>query len=59
MRKEICVIDDDLIYQMIIKKMIHRTEVFNEVVIYSRADKALKRFQKPRYKTPRPYLVGY
>ena len=47
MRKEICVIDDDLIYQMIIKKMIHRTDVYNEVVIYSRADKALKRFKNP------------
>jgi len=52
MKKEICVIDDDLIYQMIIGKMINRTEVFNDVVIYGRAKKALNSFKNAEIKLP-------
>jgi len=52
MKKEICVIDDDMIYQMIIKKMISRTDIFNDAVIYGRAEKALKHFKKSEAKLP-------
>lgn len=52
MKKEICVIDDDMIYQMIIKKMINRTELFNKIIVFGDAVKALEYFKDVEVKLP-------
>ncbi|WP_300435819.1 response regulator [Christiangramia sp.] len=41
MRKSICVIDDDVIYQKIIKKLIDQSTVFGKAYFYTRAKEAL------------------
>ncbi len=42
MKKSVWVIDDDEIYQIIIKKMITRAEIFEEQAYYANAKEALK-----------------
>ncbi|SDS01539.1 Response regulator receiver domain-containing protein [Gillisia sp. Hel1_33_143] len=57
MKKDICVIDDDMIYQLIIKKMINRSSAFGEIVVYSRADIALDYFKNSEVSLPTVILL--
>tara|TARA_B100000929_G_scaffold289636_1_gene280790 strand:+ start:2338 stop:2601 length:264 start_codon:yes stop_codon:yes gene_type:complete len=41
MRRSICIIDDDEIYQKIIKKLIARADVFDDAVFYTNAKEVL------------------
>jgi len=41
MRKSICIVDDDEIYQKIIKKLITRADVFDDAVFYTGAKEVL------------------
>jgi len=41
MRRSICIIDDDEIYQKIIKKLIARADVFDDAVFYTSAKEVL------------------
>ncbi len=57
MKKSVCVIDDDEIYRMISKKMIHRAGVFENVTFYKNAQEALKNFQTPEFVLPEVILL--
>jgi CheY-like chemotaxis protein len=50
--KSICVIDDDEIYQLIIKKVIERTGLFNVNTCYLNAAEALAMFSLPAIPLP-------
>lgn len=55
MKKTICVIDDDEIYQRIIKKIISRAEVFTDALFFKSAKVALDKFLKRD--TPLPSVI--
>jgi len=55
MEKEICVIDDDHIYQMIIQKIIKRTAIFVKSTAYRNAGHAFEKFKNPEF--PLPHLI--
>lgn len=57
MRKGICVIDDDEIYQKIIRKLIARAEVFERAVFYMRASDALEDLRNPETNLPDVILL--
>tara|TARA_R100000935_G_C2822886_1_gene160683 strand:+ start:849 stop:1232 length:384 start_codon:yes stop_codon:yes gene_type:complete len=50
--KSICVIDDDMIYQMIIKKIIERTHQFETIQFYKDGIYALEYFNDPNVVLP-------
>lgn len=52
MRKSVCVIDDDYIYQIIIKKLIERSEAFGESFYYEDAVSALNEISKEEHPLP-------
>ena len=43
MKNSICVIDDDVIYQQIIKKLIQRAGVFQQAIFFTSAEEALQK----------------
>jgi len=55
MKKEICVIDDDHIYQLIIEKIIRRTEIFEKNTFFTDAAHAFQQFQDTKF--PLPHLI--
>ena len=57
MRESICVIDDDQIYQLIIKKVVERTEEFESVCFYSDGLDACEDFKSPKYELPEIILL--
>lgn len=46
MKKTVCVIDDDVIYQIIIKKIIEKVGLFEPVQCYSNGSIALREFER-------------
>ncbi len=52
MSKSICIIDDDYIYQIIVKKIVAKAGIFNKVECFENAFKALKELQDPESKLP-------
>jgi len=55
MNKEICVIDDDHIYQLIIEKIIRRAAIFVKSTAYRKAGLAFQQFKDPEF--PLPHLI--
>jgi CheY-like chemotaxis protein len=55
MNKEICVIDDDHIYQLIIEKIIRRTAIFVKSTAFRNAGLAFQQFKNPEF--PLPHLI--
>ncbi len=55
MKKNICVIDDDQIYQIIIKKIIFKAGNFDKVHCYENGYKALEELKDPAI--PLPHLI--
>lgn len=55
MIESICVIDDDQIYQIIIKKIIAKTGIFEKVLCFENGLKALEDLKSPE--TPLPQLI--
>ena len=52
MSKSICVIDDDQIYQVIVKKIIFKAGIFINVECYENGYKALEVFSDPAFPLP-------
>lgn len=52
MSKSICVIDDDYIYQIIIKKLIEKSQAFGESYYYNDAVSALKEISREEHPLP-------
>ncbi|MDX1543430.1 MAG: response regulator [Christiangramia sp.] len=57
MRNDICVIDDDEIYQRIIRKLISRARVFEKAFFYMNAVDALEDLKNPETSLPRVILL--
>lgn len=57
MKKDICVIDDDTIYQLIIGKVIDRTAEFDDVCYYNDALEAIEEFKDPNAVLPELILL--
>lgn len=57
MRNGICVIDDDEIYQRIIRKLISRAGVFEKAFFYMNAVDALEDLKNPDTSLPRVILL--
>ncbi len=57
MKRDICVIDDDAIYQLIIGKVIERTAEFDEVCYYNDALEAIEEFKDPNAILPELILL--
>jgi len=57
MKGSICVIDDDMIYQMIVKKIIEKTEEFDTIRFYDDAIYALDDFKDPDNALPEIILL--
>lgn len=57
MKGSICIIDDDKIYQMIIKKIIERTVAFDNVKFYDDAIYALEDFKDHSIHLPKLILL--
>lgn len=57
MKKEICVIDDDSIYQLIIEKVILRTELFEKNTSFISAMNAFQQFKDPEFLLPNLILL--
>jgi CheY-like chemotaxis protein len=55
MNKEICIIDDDHIYQLIIEKVIRRAAIFVKSTAYINARLAFQQFKDPEF--PLPHLI--
>ena len=55
MSRSICIIDDDQIYQIIVKKIIFKAGIFETVHCYENGYKALKDFGNPEI--PLPHLI--
>lgn len=55
--KSICVIDDDDIYQRIIRKLIIRSEAFKDAIYYKSGISALKQLQDPTVRLPEIILL--
>ncbi len=57
MKRSICVIDDDMIYHMIIKKVIERTNQFETIQFYKDGIYALQDFKDPEVVLPEMILL--
>ncbi|CAM4173072.1 response regulator [Gillisia limnaea] len=57
MTRSICVIDDDQIYQIIVKKMISMAGIFENVLCYENAYKALEELKDPEIPLPNLILL--
>ena len=57
MKKSICVIDDDIIYQLIIGKIIDRSGYFHKPLFYKNATKALADFKSLEKDLPQVMLL--
>ncbi len=57
MNKEICVIDDDHIYQLIIEKIIRRAAIFGKSTAYKNAAHAFQQFKDPEFALPHLILL--
>lgn len=57
MKGSICVIDDDMIYQMIVKKIIEKTEEFDDIKFYDDAIYALEDFKDSNHSLPEIILL--
>lgn len=57
MKKSICVIDDDHIYQLIIRKVIERTEEFDLIYFYSDGIEAFEEFKNLQKELPEIILL--
>lgn len=57
MIKSICVIDDDQIYQIIIKKIISKAGIFESVLCYENGIKALEDLKDPAISLPSLILL--
>ncbi len=57
MNKEICVIDDDYIYQLIIEKIIRRAAIFVKSTAYRNAGHAFQQFKDPKFPLPQLILL--
>ncbi len=57
MKRDICVIDDDAIYQLIIGKVIERTAEFDAVCYYNDALEAIEEFKDPNTILPELILL--
>ena len=52
MKESICIIDDDLIYQLIIKKVVERTGEFDACCFCKNGLEAFEKFKSHDYKLP-------
>ena len=57
MKESICVIDDDQIYQLIIKKVVERTGEFDSICFYNDGIEAFKDFKSLDYDLPKIILL--
>ncbi|TVZ26787.1 response regulator receiver domain-containing protein [Gillisia sp. Hel_I_86] len=57
MKKDICIIDDDKIYQLIIKKVVERTSEFDSMCFYDDGIEAIEIFKSPEYVLPEIILL--
>ncbi|WP_010229890.1 response regulator [Gillisia marina] len=57
MRESICIIDDDQIYQLIVKKVVERTGQFNSICFYNDGIEAFEDFKSPEYDLPKLILL--
>lgn len=57
MEKQICVIDDDHIYQVIIEKIIRRTEIFVKNTAFTNSINAFEKFKDPEFTLPHLILL--
>lgn len=52
MTRSICIIDDDQIYQIIVKKIVAKAEIFDRVDCYENSYEALTDFRNPETALP-------
>ncbi len=57
MRKSICIIDDDQIYQIIVKKIISKADAFGEIFQYLNCWQAITDFEAPGCELPSLILL--
>ena len=57
MKKDICIIDDDQIYQLIINKVAERTGVFDDICFYNDGTEALEDLKSPDKLLPELILL--
>lgn len=57
MKKDICVIDDDKIYQLIIKKVVERTNEFDSIYFYNDGIEAFESFKSVENSLPEIILL--
>ncbi len=57
MSKSICVIDDDQIYQIIVKKIIFKSGIFEKAHCYANGYKALEELGSPGFPLPNLILL--
>ena len=57
MSKSICIIDDDQIYQIIIKKIILKAGIFEQVHCYENGYKAIEKLRDPEFTLPHLILL--
>ncbi|HSM62403.1 MAG TPA: response regulator [Gillisia sp.] len=57
MKKDICIIDDDQIYQLIIKKVVDRTGEFDSISFYNDGIEAVEYFSLPDKILPKLILL--
>jgi CheY-like chemotaxis protein len=56
-RRDICIIDDDKIYQLIISKVVDRTSEFESICYYDDAIEAIEDFKSPEAILPNIILL--
>ena len=52
MTRSICIIDDDQIYQIIVKKIVAKAEIFNKVACYENSSEALTDLRSAETRLP-------
>ncbi len=57
MKKTICIIDDDQIYQLIIRKVVERTGKFDSISFYKDGIEAFEDFKSPEKSLPEIILL--
>jgi len=57
MKESICIIDDDQIYQLIVRKVVERTGEFESFCFYKNGLEAFEDFKSPDYKLPEIILL--
>ncbi len=55
MKRNICIIDDDIVYQLIIRKVVERTDEFDSICFCNDAIEAIEKFKS--IEAPLPELI--